>query len=55
MNWSSASGGGGRTRVIDSLNNKWRTRVAGLVRKTIAVQALADLEHRLRLVFHQHN
>ena len=47
--------GSGRTSVIEGLHNKWRTRVAGLVRKTVCVQSLADLERRLRLVFAQHN
>jgi insertion element IS1 protein InsB len=47
--------GSGRTSVIEGLNNTWRTRVAGLVRKTVCVQALADLDERLRLVFNQHN
>ncbi len=47
--------GSGRTSVIEGLNNKWRNRVAGLVRKTVCVQSLADLEDRLRLVFNQHN
>jgi IS1 family transposase len=47
--------GTGRTSVIEGLNNKWRSRVSGLVRKTVCVQALPDLEDRLRLVFTQHN
>jgi insertion element IS1 protein InsB len=47
--------GSGRTSVIEGLNNKWRNRVAGLVRRTACVQSLMDLEHRLQLVFAQHN
>ncbi len=47
--------GSGRTSVIEGLNNKWRNRVAGLVRKTVCVQSLPDLENRLGLVFAQHN
>ena len=47
--------GSGRTSVIEGLNNTWRNRVAGLVRKTVCVQSLPDLEHWLQLVFTQHN
>ncbi len=47
--------GSGRTSVIEGLNNKWRTRVAGLVRKTVCVQSLVDLEQRLQVVFAEHN
>ncbi len=47
--------GSGRTSVIEGLNNKWRNRVAGLVRRTVCVQSLSDLEQRLHLVFAQHN
>ena len=41
--------------MIEGLNNKWRTRVSGLVRKTVYVQSVPDLEERLRLVFTLHN
>jgi hypothetical protein len=41
--------------VIEGLNNKWRNRVAGLVRRTVCVQHLADLERRLPMVFAEHN
>lgn len=47
--------GSGRTSVIEGLNNKWRNRVAGLVRKTVCVQSLPDLDERLQLVFNEHN
>ena len=47
--------GSGRTSVIEGLNNKWRNRVSGLVRKTVCVQHVPDLERRLGLVFSQHN
>ena len=47
--------GSGRTSVIEGLNNKWRTRVSGLVRRTVCVQSVPDLDERLRLVFNQHN
>lgn len=47
--------GSGRTSVIEGLNTKWRTRVSGLVRKTVCVQSIPDLDERLRLVFTLHN
>ena len=47
--------GSGKTSVIEGLNNKWRNRVAGLVRKTVCVQSLSDLDNRLWLVLAQHN
>ena len=47
--------GSGRTSVIEGLNNTWRNRVAGVVRKTVCVQSLTDLDERLHLVFNQHN
>ena len=47
--------GSGRTSVSEGLNNTWRTRVSGLVRKSVCVQSLHELEERLRLVFTQHN
>jgi IS1 family transposase len=47
--------GSGRTSVAEGLNNKWRNRVSGLVRKTVCVQQETDLDRRLRLVFEQHN
>jgi IS1 family transposase len=45
----------GKTSMVEGLNNKWRTRVSGLVRKTVCVQHEADLERRLLLVIEQHN
>ncbi len=47
--------GSGQTSVVEGLNNKWRNRVPGLVRKTVYVQSLQDLENRLWMVIHQHN
>lgn len=47
--------GSGKTSVIEGFNNKWRNRVSGLVRKTVCVRYLEDLERRLWLVIHQHN
>jgi IS1 family transposase len=47
--------GSGKTSVIEGLNNKWRNRVAGLVRKTVPVQHLPDLERRLSIVLGKHN
>ena len=45
----------GRTSVAEGLNNKWRNRVSGLVRRSVCVQHEADLDGRLLLVFEQHN
>ena len=47
--------GSGKTSVIEGLNNKWRNRVAGLVRKTVCVRYLDELEKRLWLVTTKHN
>ncbi len=47
--------GSGQTCLVESLNNKWRNRVSPLVRKTVCVQSLTDLENRLWMVMHQHN
>lgn len=47
--------GSGQTCLVEGLNNKWRNRVSGLVRKTVCVQSLTDLENRLWMVIHQHN
>jgi IS1 family transposase len=47
--------GSGRTSVAEGLHNKWRTRLAGLVRRTVCMRDEADLVRRLRLVFDQHN
>jgi IS1 family transposase len=47
--------GSGKTSVIEGLNNKWRNRVAGLVRKTVCVQSLDDLNKRLWIVLGAHN
>jgi insertion element IS1 protein InsB len=47
--------GSGRTSVAEGLNNKWRNRLAGLVRRTVGTRCEVDLVRRLRLVFDQHN
>ena len=47
--------GSGKTSLVEGLNNKWRNRVPGLVRKTVCVQHEADLEKRLLLVMQEHN
>ena len=47
--------GSGRTSVAEGLNNKWRNRLAGLVRRTVGTRYEVDLVRRLRLVFDQHN
>ena len=47
--------GSGKTSLIEGLNNKWRNRVSGLVRKTVCVQQEDDLQRRLLLVMHRHN
>jgi IS1 family transposase len=47
--------GSGKTSLVEGLNNKWRNRVSGLVRKTVCVQHEPDLERRLLLVMHRHN
>ena len=47
--------GEGKTSVIEGLNNKWRNRVSGLVRKTVRVRYLDDLQRRLWLVTEGHN
>jgi IS1 family transposase len=47
--------GSGKTSVIEGLNNKWRNRVAALVRKTVCVQNLEDLNQRLWIVLEAHN
>lgn len=47
--------GSGKTSIVEGLNNKWRNRVSGLVRKTACVQSLEDLERRLWLVLEGHN
>jgi insertion element IS1 protein InsB len=47
--------GRGRTNVAEGLNNKWRNRLAGLVRRTVGTRCAVDLVRRLRLVFDQHN
>ena len=47
--------GSGKTSIVEGLNNKWRNRISGLVRKTVCVQHEADLERRLLLVTQQHN
>jgi IS1 family transposase len=47
--------GSGQTSLVEGLNNKWRNCVSGLVRKTVCVQSLEDLERRLWLVIETHN
>jgi IS1 family transposase len=47
--------GSGRTSVAEGLNHKWRSRSAGLVRRTVCVRAEADEVQRLVLTFDQHN
>lgn len=47
--------GSGRTSIAEGLNNKWRNRRAGLVRRTVCTRYEVDLVRRLRLVFDQHN
>ncbi len=47
--------GSGKTSIVEGLNHKWRYRVSGLVRKTVCVQSLPDLERRLWIVFEAHN
>jgi len=47
--------GSGKTSVIEGLNNKWRNRVSGLVRKTVCVRYLDNLEQRLWIVLEGHN
>ena len=47
--------GSGETCLVEGLNNKWRNRVSGLVRKTVCVQSLADLDKRLWIVLETHN
>ncbi len=47
--------GSGRTSVAEGLNNKWRSRLSGLVRRTVCVRYEADLVRRLLLTFDQHN
>jgi len=44
--------GSGRTSVAEGLNNQWRSRIAGLVRRTVRVRAEADLVQRLERVVH---
>jgi insertion element IS1 protein InsB len=47
--------GSGKTSIVEGLNNKWRNRISGLVRKTVCVRYLEDLERRLWLVIQGHN
>ena len=47
--------GSGKTSVVEGLNNKWRNRVSGLVRKTVCVRYINDLQRRLWLVIEAHN
>jgi IS1 family transposase len=47
--------GRGRTRVAEGLNHTWRSRLAGLVRRTVCVRAEADVGQRLGLTVDQQN
>lgn len=47
--------GSGKTSIVEGLNNKWRNRVSGLVRKTVCVRYIDDLQRRLWLVIEAHN
>ena len=47
--------GSGKISIVEGLNNKWRNRVSGLVRKTMCIRYLNDLERRLWMVFEAHN
>jgi len=47
--------GSGKTSIIEGLNNKWRNRVSGLVRKTVCVRYIEDLQRRLWMVIEGHN
>ena len=47
--------GSGKTSIVEGLNNKWRNRVSGLVRKTVCVRYINDLQRRLWLVIEAHN
>ncbi len=47
--------GSGRTSIVEGLNNKWRSRLSGLVRRTVCVRYEEDLVRRLLLTFDQHN
>jgi IS1 family transposase len=47
--------GSGKTSIVEGLNNKWRNRVSGLVRKTVCVRYMDDLQRRLWLVIERHN
>ena len=47
--------GSGKTSIVEGLNNKWRNRVSGLVRKTVCVRYINDLQRRLWLVIEGHN
>jgi len=47
--------GSGKTSIVEGLNNKWRNRVSGLVRKTVCLRYMDDLQRRLCLVIESHN
>ncbi len=47
--------GSGRTSVAEGLNNTWRNRIAGLVRRPVCVRAEAEVVRRLGRTFDQHN
>ncbi len=47
--------GSGRTSVAEGLNNTWRNRLSGLVRRTVCTRYKVDLVRRLRRVFDQHH
>jgi hypothetical protein len=46
--------GNGHTSLVEGLNNKWRNRVFGVVRKNVCVRYLEDLELRLSARRHPH-
>jgi hypothetical protein len=41
--------------VAEGLNNQWRSRIAGLVRRPVCVRAEADVVQRLVRTFDQHH
>ena len=47
--------GCGGTSLVEGLNNKWRSRVSGLVRRTVCVRYEEDLKQRLWIVIQKHN
>jgi IS1 family transposase len=47
--------GSGRTRGAEGLHHKRRSRIAGLVRRTVCVRAEAEVVQRVVLTFDPHN